>query len=274
MVNKKAGLIIAIIIVVLAVACILLINSGNKDEAPDFVMSFDANGGSGEMADLKCDIGSSITIPECTFNNDVNFRVFVSWNTEQDGSGNEFAPGDILTPEIAKEETLYAQWELYTMSDLGIGTTISYEMSGGYSYSVYSYKLSGSMKDVLTGISETERIFERTTTTTVTYYDPSIGKDRSQTNTDSGKQTESRDIVYEGTPCKITTKWGVKDAIRIESDRIDDAGNTLHTTEYRDAESFIRYEVTLTIDNYNVDGIILKGYHMTYTLSSYDVHLD
>ncbi len=272
--KKMIGILAIVVVAVAVVACIFLIPGNEKDTAPQFILSYDPNGGTGDMPESKCDVGSSITVPECEFDNKINFRTFVAWNTEKDGSGTEYAPGSSISSDLAEKQTLYAQWKLYTMSDLGIGSAMSYEMKGHYSYSIYSYDLSGTVNDKLTAIGDVERTFERSISTTTSYYDPSDGKTHEKTSTSSSKNTEARDITYSGTPSKISTKWGVKDAICIEKDITDENGNTIHSVEYRDAESFIRYEATLSASTYYTGGVTLNNYSQTITLTDYEIYLD
>lgn len=272
--NKTIAIAIVVVVVVIAAAAVVVItNNGDEDNSTKFVVSFDSNGGTGEMSDLRCDPGSSITVPECGFDNNANFRTFVSWNTERDGSGTEYLPSSTISSDVAGTQTLYAQWELYTISDFGVGSTMEYEISGGYTYSIFSYQYSGNMTDTLTGIGDTQRTFQRTQNLTVSYTDQ-YGRDQEQNSTTTTTITEDRGTQYVGTPSKVSTPWGVKDAICIERDQTDDNGNTIHIVEYRDAESFIRYSATMSTDVYQNSGVALRNYTMTYTLTDFNVVLD
>ena len=271
--NKSIAIAIVVVVIIVAAAVVVITSGGDEDDSPKFVVSFDANGGVGEMSDLRCDPGSSIVVPDCEFDNKNNFRTFVSWNTERDGSGTEYAPSSTISSDIAGTQTLYAQWELFTMSDLGVGTVMEYEISGGYTYSIFSYQYSGNMTDTLTGIGDTQRTFQRTQTLTVSYTDE-YGRDQEQTSTNTSTMTEDRNTQYVGTPSKVSTPWGVRDAICIERDQTDNYGNTMHIVEYRDAESLIRYSVTMSTDVYQNSGVALHNYTMTYTLTDYDIVLN
>lgn len=67
------------------------------------------NGLSGELADsLSYELpeGSLVTVEECAFL--YNNHAFVNWNTEIDGSGTSYFPGN--TFYLNENKTLYAQW--------------------------------------------------------------------------------------------------------------------------------------------------------------------
>lgn len=60
----------------------------------------------GTMPDVSVIIGNTHTVKANGFGNGA--EVFVNWNTEADGTGTPYAPGDMFTP--TKDVTLYAQW--------------------------------------------------------------------------------------------------------------------------------------------------------------------
>ena len=72
----------------------------------NFTISFDANGGNGDMPSQTVDEGGSMTIPESDFTR--GKYSFIFWNTEADGSGSDFYPGSQFTP--TGTTTLYATW--------------------------------------------------------------------------------------------------------------------------------------------------------------------
>lgn len=75
-------------------------------------LTFDANGGSGEMSPIivySDDNSHSVAIP---YNVDIFVRKnykFIGWNTASDGNGISYSDGDSI--EITQNITLYAQWE-------------------------------------------------------------------------------------------------------------------------------------------------------------------
>ena len=73
-----------------------------------YTVSFDANGGSGEMADVNVLVGNSLAIPECGFTAPER-QVFMGWSLTADGEVIESVP--------TESTTLYAIWNrLYTVS--------------------------------------------------------------------------------------------------------------------------------------------------------------
>lgn len=75
-------------------------------------LTFDANGGSGDMSSITIwsdDNSHSVAIP---YNIDIIVRKnykFIGWNTASDGNGISYNVGDSI--EITQDITLYAQWE-------------------------------------------------------------------------------------------------------------------------------------------------------------------
>ncbi len=75
-------------------------------------LTFDANGGSGDMSPITIwsdDNSHSVAIP---YNIDIIVRKnykFIGWNTASDGNGISYNDGDSI--EITQDITLYAQWE-------------------------------------------------------------------------------------------------------------------------------------------------------------------
>ena len=77
-------------------------------------VSFDASGAGGEMAALEIEDGESGIVPENGFDIPEK-KAFKGWNTDPDGNGTAYAPGDEITP--TEDVVLYAQWmKLHTVS--------------------------------------------------------------------------------------------------------------------------------------------------------------
>lgn len=89
-------------------------------EHTQYIISFDANGGSGTMAPQQVNSGEPTTLNRNTFILG-SFR-FIGWNTEADGSGTPYADQAQIT--ITSDITLYAQWAFSTI-------TISFIPAGG-----------------------------------------------------------------------------------------------------------------------------------------------
>lgn len=74
----------------------------------DICLSFDANGGTGEMEPIENVIKlGKIVIPNCFFRR--TGYTFVEWNTSSDGKGTTYMPDDVV--ELSKSLKLYAIWE-------------------------------------------------------------------------------------------------------------------------------------------------------------------
>lgn len=73
------------------------------DEAQGVVLSFDANGGSGEMVAITHNVDQAFTLPECSFTPPLR-QSFKAWSID----GTEYAPGQELT--ISGNTILTAVW--------------------------------------------------------------------------------------------------------------------------------------------------------------------
>lgn len=99
--------------------------------ATDCTLTFDANGGEGDMGSSNLPQGSEevradlpYTIPPCTFT--YGTHKFKTWNTKPDGSGTSFLPGSctfIFKTLNQKDVTLYAIYE-------GTLATVTFDYGG------------------------------------------------------------------------------------------------------------------------------------------------
>ena len=101
-------------------------DGGSGDDLKKYVLSFDANGGDGEMEEQSADEGTEITLAENAFTRDG--YDFDGWNTEKDGKGTDYADKAKLT--LAEDMTLYAQWKKAS-SEAKISYTIKFDANGG-----------------------------------------------------------------------------------------------------------------------------------------------
>lgn len=102
---------------------------------PINTLSFDANGGTGTVPDIKGLYRDSTTIPEVASLTRIGYR-FIGWNTAPDGSGTTYAAGSTFT--FSLNTTLYAKW---TLTNTGAFISRFYELclgrgadQGGLSY--------------------------------------------------------------------------------------------------------------------------------------------
>lgn len=76
-----------------------------------YTVAFDANGGDGQMADQTLECHEAHALRPCSFLRED--YAFAGWNTEQDGSGTDYADGaevENLALTDGAAVTLYAQW--------------------------------------------------------------------------------------------------------------------------------------------------------------------
>jgi uncharacterized repeat protein (TIGR02543 family) len=117
-----------------------------------WTITFNDNGGVGDVASLSDVSGTSVTLPSGT---GLSFSgyTFAGWNTEANGSGTEYAAGQSL--EAVSDEVLYAQWDalpsaILTFNDNGgvgsvgsvtdpSGISIDLPSGTGLSFSGYTF---------------------------------------------------------------------------------------------------------------------------------------
>ena len=74
----------------------------------EHIVSFDANGGNGEMEDQTFEYGTDGTLAPNTFTKEDG--KFIGWNTAADGSGSVYADGAEIR-NLTEDLTLFAQWK-------------------------------------------------------------------------------------------------------------------------------------------------------------------
>jgi len=111
--------------------------SGNMKRA--YTIKFDANGGTGSMADVEAAGNTTYTIPASTFTAPAG-KVFSKWNTLADGTGTDYAVDTTIVPTIPMK--LFAIWNTiptYTISfnaNGGTGTMESVTVQSGTAYTI------------------------------------------------------------------------------------------------------------------------------------------
>ena len=83
---------------------------------------YDPQGGTGEPADQTGDAESDVTVSSTEPTRDG--YTFTGWNTAADGSGDDYAGGNTYTLPTSGTDTLYAQWQINTV-------TLTYDPQGG-----------------------------------------------------------------------------------------------------------------------------------------------
>ena len=118
----------AFIIILVALLVLGLVVSCNDEETIDdlfgdrVTVTFDANGGTGEMAALK--VKKNVETPLTANAFEKEGFAFAGWNTKADGSGTTYA--DKASVKLDSDTTLYAQWHEEVTK-----VTISFDKNGG-----------------------------------------------------------------------------------------------------------------------------------------------
>jgi len=86
-----------------------------EPEETKVTVSFDANGGTGSMADQEFVNGEEKALTPNDFTNENH--EFTGWNTQPDGSGTTYSDQQKIKPD--SDITLYAQWEKITPDNTG-----------------------------------------------------------------------------------------------------------------------------------------------------------
>ncbi|MCR5473757.1 MAG: InlB B-repeat-containing protein, partial [Lachnospiraceae bacterium] len=109
----------------------------NDGPLPDkYTISFDANGGTGEMAPQKADKGETVQLKANEFTRSGYF--FKNWNTKPDGFGESY--DDKQPVKLENDMTLYAQWTEDKPEEYTVTVTVSPKKSGTAKASVNSGK--------------------------------------------------------------------------------------------------------------------------------------
>ena len=85
-------------------------------------LTYDPQGGTGEPADQTGDAESDVTVSTTEPTRDG--YTFTGWNTQADGSGDDYAGGDTYTLPNSGTDTLYAQWERVATAEAGAPTPV------------------------------------------------------------------------------------------------------------------------------------------------------
>ena len=87
-------------------------------------LTYDANGGEGTIDSATGVAGEGVTVAENVFTR--NDYTFTGWNTQADGKGTAYKPGDSFTL-TDKDTVLYAQWSKNAPAQVNV----SYDANGG-----------------------------------------------------------------------------------------------------------------------------------------------
>ncbi|MDR0888125.1 MAG: InlB B-repeat-containing protein [Candidatus Methanoplasma sp.] len=109
-------LVAVVVVVIVAAAGLVLLNGGNENEEKEtgpetpivssYIVTFHANGGTGEGSQRLVKAGDSILLPS---NNFLRLGYYYeSWCTTPDGTGDIYSPGEYFTP--TSNQTICAIW--------------------------------------------------------------------------------------------------------------------------------------------------------------------
>lgn len=93
------------------------VKDDSQNQPTSYTVHFNANGGSGTMADVTAPAGTLIYAPANGFTAPAGMR-FIGWNTLANGSGGSYPVGSTIgfNAEFSEhEKTLYAQWSAETV---------------------------------------------------------------------------------------------------------------------------------------------------------------
>lgn len=104
--------------------CVRAVCKDTENIPSSYTITFNANGGEGEMTSLKVwsDDASTMSIPSSTFTREG--YEFIGWNTSADGTGSSYSDGQEIS--VKENITLYVQWKEipthngYEYVDLGL----------------------------------------------------------------------------------------------------------------------------------------------------------
>ena len=161
----------------------------------------------------------------------------------------------------------------------GPGTSMDYDIDGGYTRTVSGYDVDYSLEgsavhDEIISSAESQFTFQREAVMKVTHVDPSTGEIQTETQHSTNTVDQDRELRYhDAATSTLDTKWGTKNVLVMKYVTTDSRGNKIDTTDYRDADTFVRYRVDFTCDPYTSGSGTLKDWHMTYTLTDFKIEV-
>ena len=133
--KKVISILVVILVLVLCFTVVTACDSNKKaPEIKEYTISFLANGGTGEMADVKITAGEQLTLPECRFDAPEG-KQFKGWAVGSRSAGTLNKPGDKVL--IKQDTEIYSVWDLayYEVSfdaNGGTGTMAPVSRAGSY----------------------------------------------------------------------------------------------------------------------------------------------
>lgn len=159
----------------------------------------------------------------------------------------------------------------------GTGTSMDYDIDGSYTSTASGYDVNYSLKgsmvhDEIISSAESKFTFQRDAMMKVTHTDPSTGEIQTETQHSTNTVDQDRELRYhDAAPSTIDTEWGTKNVVVMKYVTTDGRGNKIDTTDYRDANTFVRYRIDFSCDSYTSSSDTLKDWCMTYVLTDYNI---
>ncbi len=116
----KTGQYILMFVAIFAIVAVLAVSGCKKKET--YTVTFDANGGTGEMAEQVFIEGEPQTLIANAFT--YQGHTFEGWNTMRNGTGTSYDDRQRIT--VTSDMTLYAQWKKITTF-----VTVTFDANGG-----------------------------------------------------------------------------------------------------------------------------------------------
>ena len=224
-------------------------------DAPKFFnVSFDANGGSGQMDSLV--VGESYTLPKLGFTAPKGYE-FVGWSTAADG---QVISGSTIT--LSEDITLYAIWKAQELTGtakisgaMQVGSTLTVTVSGTNNTGNFSYQWYRDNTPISGATGATYKLTDADTghtfyceatssVQTGTLKSDVTGKVQAQIFADGEIQIESYTGTYDGNIHTFSVKVPADTSVEFS---IDDANYAPEQPEYKTAGTYtVFYRVTKT----------------------------
>ena len=204
-------------------------------------LSYDANGGIGTMSAETDVAGKIVTVAQNEFTR--NNYTFTGWNTQADGKGTAYQPGDKFTL-TAENTVLYAQWSKNAPAQVNV----SYDANGGV----------GTMESV-TGDVGSEIViqqsgFTRSEYTFTGWNTQADGKGTAYKAGDSFTLTDKDTVLYaqwsKNAPAQVKVSYNANGGVGTMESVTGDVGSKIVIRQ----SGFTRSEYTFTGWNTQADG--------------------
>ncbi len=214
-----------------------------KEEIKEYQgkLTYDANGGEGTIDPAIGAVGENVTVAENGFTR--NNYTFTGWNTQADGTGTAYEPGDSFTL-TAENTVLYAQWSKNAPAQVNV----SYDANGGV----------GTMESVTGDVGSKIVIrqsgFTRSEYTFTGWNTQADGKGTAYKAGDSFTLTDKDTVLYaqwsKNAPAQVKVSYNANGGVGTMESVTGDVGSKIVIRQ----SGFTRSEYTFTGWNTQADG--------------------